>query len=112
MMQTASDLFLGWASSGEHDFYVRQFRDMKASVDVTTMDGYQLREYAHYCALALAMSHARSGDAATISGYLGKTDRFDKALAQFALAYADQTEYDFEEFTAAIKAGLLPVADV
>jgi uncharacterized protein (DUF2252 family) len=111
LMQSASDLFLGWGSSGEFDFYIRQFRDMKSSVDISVMDSYQLREYAHYCGRALAMSHARSGDAATISGYLGKTDRFDKALVQFANAYADQAERDYEAFVAAIKAGLVPVAE-
>ena len=112
LMQSASDIFLGWGSSGEHDYYVRQLKDMKASVDIDLLDSYELREYAHFCAEALAMSHARSGDAATISGYVGKTDRFDKAIVQFAQAYADQTEHDHEGFVGAIEAGRVPTIDL
>lgn len=100
VMQAASDVFLGWALSGTRSFYVRQFRDMKTSADLEAMDAYQLREYAHYCAWALAGAHARSGDAAAIAGYAGKSNTLDKALLAFALDYADQNQRDYERFFA------------
>ena len=103
VMQAASDVFLGWALSGTRCFYVRQFRDMKTSADLEAMDAYQLREYAHYCAWALAGAHARSGDAAAIAGYAGKSNTLDKALLAFALAYADQNQRDYERFIASAK---------
>jgi uncharacterized protein (DUF2252 family) len=103
VMQAASDVFLGWAQSGTRSFYVRQFRDMKTSADLEAMDAYQLREYAHYCAWALAGAHARSGDAAAIAGYAGKGTVLDRALLAFALDYADQNQRDYERFTAAVK---------
>lgn len=104
LMQAASDVFLGWASSGEHDFYVRQFKDMKASAHLETADQYQLREYAHWCAWALATAHARSGDGAAIAGYVGRRNTLDRALLAFALAYAEQVERDHAAFTASVKA--------
>ncbi len=94
-MQAASDVFLGWALSGTRCFY-----DMKTSADLETMDAYQLREYAHYCAWALAGAHARSGDAAAIAGYVGKSTVLDRALLDFALDYADQNERDYARFVA------------
>ncbi|MDP9106445.1 MAG: DUF2252 domain-containing protein [Candidatus Eremiobacteraeota bacterium] len=103
IMQAASDVFLGWALSGTRSFYVRQFRDMKTSADLEAMDAYQLREYAHYCAWALAGAHARSGDAAAIAGYAGKSTTLDKALLAFALEYADQNQRDYERFVASSK---------
>ncbi len=105
LMQAASDVFLGWASSAEHDFYVRQFKDMKASADLAEADQYQLREYAHWCAWALATAHARSGDAAAIAGYAGRRNPLDRALLAFAIAYAEQVERDHAAFTAAIETG-------
>jgi uncharacterized protein (DUF2252 family) len=110
LMQSASDVFLGWGTSGDHDFYVRQFRDKKGSVNIAAMDGYGLREYARMCGWALANAHARSGDAAQIAGYLGRNDAFDKALVRFGLLYANQAEADYEEFLAAIDAGKIAVA--
>ncbi|GAC1416956.1 MAG: DUF2252 domain-containing protein [Candidatus Velthaea sp.] len=110
LMQAASDVFLGWAKSGDHDFYIRQFKDMKASADLEAADAYDLREYAHYCAWALAAGHARSGDAAAISGYIGKSDVFDKAILKFACAYADQAELDHATFVKAIEKGVLKAA--
>jgi hypothetical protein len=110
LMQTASDALLGWGTSGEFDFYVRQFKDKKGSVDIAALDGFALREYAEMCGWTLARAHARSGDAAQIAGYLGKRDTFDKAIARFAVLYADQAEQDFAAFRAAIDAGKIPVA--
>jgi hypothetical protein len=111
LMQAASDVFLGWASSGEHDFYIRQFKDMKASADLESADQYQLREYAHWCAWALATAHARSGDAAAIAGYVGRRSTLDRALLAFAVTYAEQTERDHAAFTSAIAEGKIEAAD-
>jgi uncharacterized protein (DUF2252 family) len=108
LMQSASDIFLGWARMDGHDFYVRQLRDMKATA---TLDGFTaagLRRYVELCGWALARAHARGGDAARIAGYLGRSDVFDEALVRFARAYADQTERDFEDFEDAVAAGKLP----
>ena len=102
LMQAASDVFLGWASSGDHDYYVRQFKDMKASADLAAADQYQLREYAHWCAWALATAHARSGDGAAIAGYLGRRSTFDRALLSFAHTYAEQVARDHAAFTASL----------
>jgi uncharacterized protein (DUF2252 family) len=102
LMQAASDVFLGWASSGRRDFYVRQFNDMKTAADLDTADEHQLREYAHWCAWALATAHARSGDPAQIAGYVGKGDKLDGALLAFATTYATQTEHDFAAFVASV----------
>jgi uncharacterized protein (DUF2252 family) len=99
LLQTASDIFLGWAGDGTSDYYVRQLWDMKGSVDLDTLDPADLVPYARLCGWVLARAHARSGDAAAISGYLGSGDRFDRAVAAFAEAYADQTEADYAAFT-------------
>jgi uncharacterized protein (DUF2252 family) len=111
LMQAASDLFLGWATSGEHDFYVRQFKDMKASAELDGVDTYALREYGRYCAWALAAAHARSGSAPAIAGYLGRSDTFDKAVVTFAAAYADQSLRDYERFIDAVGEGRIEVAE-
>jgi hypothetical protein len=93
------------------DFYVRQLRGVKAEVSVAldklTSDAFM--EYAHYCGWALARAHARGGDAAMISGYLGGGDAFDRALGRFAQAYADQTERDHAQLVKAVKAGRIRV---
>jgi uncharacterized protein (DUF2252 family) len=109
LMQSASDIFLGWASEGGHDYYVRQLRDMKGTADLEQMGGSELIDYAVLCGWVLARAHARSGDAALISGYLGKSAVFDDALVAFAQAYADQAERDYDAFQMAVKAGRLPV---
>jgi uncharacterized protein (DUF2252 family) len=112
MMQAASDIFLGWARGGpddQTDFYLRQLRDMKGSAEIETMSGRELEVYAALCGAALARAHSRSGRAATIAGYLGKSDVFDRAIARFALRYAAQTERDHETFSAATTAGQLDV---
>jgi uncharacterized protein (DUF2252 family) len=105
LMQSASDIFLGWASDGGFDYYVRQLRDMKGTADVEHMSGEDFLDYAKLCGWVLARAHARSGDAALIGGYLGKADTFDTAIAEFAAAYADQTERDYETFKKAVQSG-------
>ncbi|HYX50166.1 MAG TPA: DUF2252 family protein, partial [Ktedonobacteraceae bacterium] len=104
LMQQASDIFLGW-THGEVDLYVRQLRDMKLSEEIALMTRQQFGRYARLCAMALARAHARSGDPAMISGYLGNNDAFAQAIARFAEAYADQTERDHAALLAAIKEG-------
>lgn len=106
LMQSSSDIFLGWTKGrdGNH-FYVRQLRDMKFSVPVEGLSSTQLHHYAEFCGWTLARAHAKSGDSATISGYLGKGDKFDLAMGEFALAYADQNEQDYAALVHAVKAG-------
>lgn len=104
VMQAASDAFLGWVTgSGErhHDFYVRQLRDMKGSAVIETMPPGRLARYGELCGATLARAHARSGDAAKITGYLGDDDTFDRALEHFAVAYANQNDADYAAFTRA-----------
>jgi uncharacterized protein (DUF2252 family) len=106
MLQAASDVFLGWTRDAEgRSYYFRQLRDMKMKIDLDTMSRPDWLEYVDVCAWALARAHARTGDAALIAGYLGKSDPFDSALAKFARAYADQTERDHAALTKAIRAG-------
>ncbi len=106
IIQAASDIFLGWTRSDRgHDFYVRQLRDMKIAIDIEDMSTSDLSGYSALCGWALARAHARSGDPATISGYLGKSDAFDRAIADFAVAYADQNERDHQALVAAVKSG-------
>jgi uncharacterized protein (DUF2252 family) len=109
LMQAASDIFLGWFRGTEgRDFYWRQLRDMKGSANVEGMSPDELVIYAGLCGWALARAHARSGDRVQIAAYLGKSERFDRAVADFAEAYADQTEQDHAALCAAVKAGRLP----
>jgi uncharacterized protein (DUF2252 family) len=110
LMQSASDLFLGWTESqlGRH-FYVRQLRDMKIKMLVEVYSPSVMRQYAEACAWTLARAHARSGEAAKITGYLGKSDAFDRAVADFSIAYADQSERDHETLMKAVRAGKLEV---
>lgn len=111
MMQAASDVFLGWANDAEgRSFYFRQLRDMKMSVDVSQMSLSELEEYAKLCGWALARSHAKSGDASLITGYLGTGSQFDEALAEFGPAYATQAEQDFETLREAARSERIPVA--
>lgn len=104
-IQAASDIFLGWGRVGGADFYVRQLRDMKASVEVTLLLPDRMVLYGALCGWALARAHARSGDAARIAGYLGSGTTFDDAIVKFANAYADQTERDHAALVAAVKSG-------
>jgi uncharacterized protein (DUF2252 family) len=107
LTQSASDMFLGWMTGPEdgRHYYVRQLRDMKFSVPLEGVRADQLARYADVCGWVLARSHAKGGDAAMISGYLGKSDAFDQALGKFALAYADQTEKDHATLVEAAKSG-------
>ena len=107
LMQGASDIFLGWDQfEGDdgvtRDFYLRQLWDWKFSVDVDAMPPEAFGIYAQVCGWALARAHARSGDAIAVGSYLGGGDRFDRAMCEFADAYADQNELDFESLTKAI----------
>jgi uncharacterized protein (DUF2252 family) len=106
MLQSASDIFLGWTRDDEgHDYYFRQLRDMKMTIDVENMSEQDWVEYVDLCGWTLARAHARTGDAAQIAGYLGKSNSFDKAIAKFATDYADQTEHDHAALIRAIRAG-------
>ena len=110
LMQAASDLFLGWTSGRQgRQFYVRQLRDMKAKPMVEIFKPKHMYEFAGYCGTALANAHARSGDAAVLSGYMGNADNFDKALGDFAVAYADQTESDHAKLADAVRSGKIEV---
>lgn len=108
LMQAASDLFLGWTRLGATDYYIRQLRDMKLSVSLETLIPDGFIEYCRFCGWALARAHARSGDPAQISGYLGASDVFDRALAAFAETYADQTERDHASLVAALQTDQAP----
>jgi len=108
VMQAASDLFLGWTRAGCVDYFVRQLRDMKFGVPTEELDADDLVAYGGLCGWALARAHACSGDPARIGGYLGRGDAFDRAVAAFAVAYADQTERDFAALVAAARAGRVP----
>ncbi|MDI1478887.1 DUF2252 domain-containing protein [Polyangium sp. y55x31] len=110
LMQAASDIFLGWqrvkgVDGIERDFYVRQLRDWKFSVDIAALDKVVLTTYGSLCGWTLARAHARSGDRIAIASYLGKADTFDEAIAAFAIAYADQTERDHQALLTAVKNG-------
>jgi uncharacterized protein (DUF2252 family) len=105
LMQPASDIFLGWFKGPMRHFYVRQLRDVKIKFAVETFGAAQMIIFARCCGYSLALSHARSGDSAVISGYLGKSDAFDKALAAFSVAYADQNEKDHAALKRAIRGG-------
>ncbi|MBS2536987.1 DUF2252 domain-containing protein [Catenulispora sp. NF23] len=106
LMQATSDIFLGWASGPEGRYsYIRQLRDMKGSANVPEMDKALLRAYADLCGHTLARAHARSGDRVAISAYLGGGDSFDRAMGQWAVAYADQTREDRKALLEAIKTG-------
>jgi uncharacterized protein (DUF2252 family) len=108
LMQAASDLFLGWTDGpfGNH-YYVRQLRDMKGSVAVDGLSPEGLQRYGELCGRVLGRAHARAADPSAIAGYLGKASRFDEAMGQFAIAYADQTERDHARFLEAIDDGLI-----
>ncbi|MET9731584.1 DUF2252 domain-containing protein [Streptomyces sp. NPDC006458] len=108
LMQAAGDIFLGWMTGPQgRAFYWRQLRDMKGSADVAGMGPSDLVLYARLCGTALARAHARSGDRVAIAGYLGGADTFERAVADFALRYADQTLTDHASLGAAIAAGVV-----
>jgi uncharacterized protein (DUF2252 family) len=110
LMQASSDIMLGWVRAKgvdgrRRDFYVRQLWDWKGSVDVGSMDARGLAVYAEICGMTLAHAHARGGDRIAIGAYLGKGDAFDRAMAEFAETYADQSESDYEVLRRAIRKG-------
>ena len=110
LMQSASDLFIGWTAheSGRH-FHVRQLKDMKIKPILEVFSQSLMIQYAQVCGWALARAHARAGEPAKVAGYLGKSDAFDEALADFSIAYADQTERDHAVFSKAVREGRLDV---
>ena len=112
LMQGATDIFLGWQTikgldGVTRDYYVRQFQDWKGSADTDTMLVPGATLYSRLCGATLARAHARWGDRIAIAAYLGNGDGFDRAIASFSAAYADQNERDYERFTAAIDSGRL-----
>ncbi|MFD5662888.1 DUF2252 domain-containing protein [Streptomyces hirsutus] len=112
LIQTSSDIFLGWThvlglDGRQRDFYVRQLRDWKGIARPETMDPRMLALFGGWCGGSLARAHARSGDPVAISAYLGSGDRFDRALPGFAQAYADRNERDFKKLGAAVRSGRL-----
>jgi uncharacterized protein (DUF2252 family) len=113
MLQSASDVFLGWARGDDGcDYYFRQLRDMRMKFDVSRMPSDDWLEFVKICGWTLARAHARTGDPAKIAGYLGKGETFDRAIGAFAVAYADQTERDHALLVKAIRAGKLHAAHI
>lgn len=113
LIQGAPDIFLGWGKQrGGSHFYIRQLRDMKGGVEFDPNKAHVklLPEYCKLCGWALALAHAKSGDPATISGYLGKSDGMDQAVARFAFAYAEQTDRDYDALVKAAKEKRIAVA--
>ena len=116
ILQAHSDGFLGWAEApaGMSDagrptsFYFRQFRDMKGSLETRGLSPSQYRSYVSLCARLLARAHSQTPGAATIAGYLGRSDSFDRAVAHWSMGYADQTERDYDALRAAVESGRLP----
>jgi hypothetical protein len=104
-MQPASDMFLGWCQGPKRHFFVRQLRDIKISVRVETFGRAEMDLYATWCGRALALAHARAGQSALLSGYMGKSDTFDKAIAAFSMAYADQNARDHAALERAVRQG-------
>jgi uncharacterized protein (DUF2252 family) len=112
LMQSASDAFLGWVTGTgvrRHEFYVRQLRDKKGSAEVELMPPERMAVYGRLCGATLARAHARAGDAAKITGYLGDDDTFERALERFAFAYADQNDADYAAFARAADEGSIAV---
>jgi uncharacterized protein (DUF2252 family) len=109
LVQSATDIFVGWTSGHGHDYYVRQFRDMKVIADGELI-APRLGEFATACGKVLARSHARTGDPVAIAAYIGKGRAFDQGMSAFAVAYADQTERDHHQLVNALTSGLIPSA--
>lgn len=96
-MQIQTDPFLGWTHIGNRQYLVRQLNDHKGSIEIADLAGANLKAYAEVCGELLARGHARSGDAQVIAGYIGSGEAFAEAVAEFGVAYADQTEKDWEQ---------------
>ncbi len=112
LLQSATDIFLGWTQGDEHSYYVRQLNDAKGKVSILAMTADELASYAGFCGQVLAVSHARTTNPTLISGYIGSSDTFDVAVTEFGRVYADQNQRDYEAFMNAIAAGRIPTADV
>ncbi len=112
LIQAAPDIFLGWFEINGFHYYVRQLRDMKGGVEFNpkTVRVENLDQYGRLCGWALALAHAKSGDAAMIAGYAGKSEVLDEAMVRFAFAYADQTEKDYHALSSAAESGRIRVA--
>jgi uncharacterized protein (DUF2252 family) len=106
-LQTVSDPLLGWTTVQDRQFYVRQFRNMKGTIAVDSLDAAALTDYAGICGRLLAKGHARTSGASMIAGYAGRSDKLDRAMCRFARAYADQTERDHERLCDAVSRGEL-----
>jgi len=114
LIQGAPDIFLGWGEQDGIHFYLRQLRDWKGGIEFDPK-AIKIKNYPQYCSLcgwALALAHAKSGDPAMISGYIGNSDELDKAMLKFALAYSNQNEKDYKVFQTAAKSGRIKVAAV
>jgi hypothetical protein len=115
ILQAQSDPFLGWVElwgDGDGtpmDFDLRQFRDMKGSVDISALPASEFQDYGRLCAAAPARAHSQSPGGAVIRGYLGRSDQFDLAVADWATRYAGQAEQDFDALQAAVQHSRLPV---
>jgi hypothetical protein len=115
MMQAASDIFLGWLAAlgpdgSKRDYYLRQAADGKGAIDVSLLLPSGLAGYGRLCGWTLARAHARAGDRIAISGYLGRGDAFDRAVATFAERYADQNEADYKALKEAVASGRVQAA--
>jgi uncharacterized protein (DUF2252 family) len=116
LMQAESDIFLGWThvvgpDGVDRDYYVRQLRDWKFSVPIELLRPSGMMIYARMCGWTLARAHARSGDRVALAAYLGGSDKFDQAIAEFAETYADQNERDYAEFQRAVKDGAVEAVE-
>ena len=109
-MQSQCDPLLGWTAMEGRDYLVRQFRDHKASIEMEELEGQGLKDYARVCGELLAKGHSRAGSPAALSGYLGSSDKIDKAVASFAFSYANQTTHDHAQLKAAAKSGRIQIA--
>ena len=114
LIQGSPDILLGWGLLGKTHFYVRQLRDMKGSYEfdphTTSRKGMEI--YCGLCGWALALAHAKSGDAAMIAGYLGKSDEADDALTKYAFAYSKQNDHDYAELKKAARTKRIKVSSV
>ena len=111
LLQAVSDQFLGWTTVRDVPFYVRQLKDLKGSMPLSTLAGRTLSDYGSLSAAILAKAHSRTSDPAVIAGYCGTNDSLDRAIAAFAAAYARQVERDHRSLVTAVKAGRLPTAE-
>lgn len=111
LMQSASDMFLGWTNDDEGKFfYIRQLRDAKVKPVLEIMKAKNMADYAKACGWALARSHARTGDPSVLSGYIGKSNEFANAISRFSISYANQNDSDYDKMLEAIKEGRLPIS--